>query len=75
MLEFVSSFQLRIMAPEKYASQGMLAEFDIRAFSIGDALDTAEKVKDYHIELLFDLDTKRNAKIVEYLTLKASKGL
>lgn len=75
MLAFVDSFQLRIMAPEKYASSGLLAEFNIGSFSVGDPLDTPEKVKEYYIELLVDLDTKRNQKIIDYLTLKASKGL
>ena len=75
ILAFVSSYQLRILAPQKYSALGLVAEFTIGAFTVGDLLNTDEKVKDYYTEILVDLDTKRNTRIVEYLTLKASLGL
>lgn len=75
MLAFVDAFQLRVMLPEKYAPIGLLADVDIADFSIGDPLDTPDKIKDYYSEILFQLDIYRLGKIKDYLTIKATLGL
>ena len=74
MLVFVDSFQLRILASEKYAPLGLKAELEVEGFSIDDELDTQEKIESYYKEVLFQLDMFRNQKIVDYLTLKDSLG-
>ena len=75
MLAFVDSYQLRIMVPEYFVSMGLLAEVTIGSFQVGDVLDTAEKVKDYHALILVDLDTKRNTRIGNYINKKTELGL
>ena len=71
MFAFVDAYQLRIIAAHKYLDFGLKAEINIASFSIGDKLDTEEKIKEYYTELLVHLDKFRTQKIVDYLTVKA----
>lgn len=71
---FVSSNILRAMAPEKYADSGLIAAIKIGVFEKGDLLDTELKIRDYHIDVLVDLDIKRSAKIKKFDDTKKAKN-
>jgi len=75
LLAFTASYHLKMTAPEKYINQNLTALKSIGTFTQGDALDTADKIRDYYKEVLVELDIKRDTAIKDYLVLKASKGL
>lgn len=70
MLAFVDSYQLRIIAASQYVSYGLQAHVNTASFTVGDALDTEQKIKDFYTEVLVALDKDRDAKIAAYLAVK-----
>jgi len=71
---FAQSWKLKKENPSEYITDGVLAFKTVGAFSIGDALDTEQKILDYFTEMvsmLIAFDKFRDTKINEYLAAKA----
>jgi hypothetical protein len=71
----VSSFSLRAANSTEYAAEGLTAHVASASFTLGEVLDTAQKVQDFYTEILVEMDKDRQAHIITYLTTKAGLGL
>jgi len=67
MLAFVDDYQLRIMVPEMFIGDGEVTEVITPSFGIGMPLDTAEKIKSYYAEVLYELLQKRRNRIRDFV--------
>jgi len=71
---FAQSWKLKKENPTEYITDGVAAFKTVGAFTIGEALDTEQKILDYFTEmvkLLIVFDKFRDIKISEYLAAKA----
>jgi len=71
---FAQSWKLKKENPAEYMTDGILAFKTVGIFTIGEALDTEQKVLEYFTEmvkLLIIFDKFRDTKINEYLVAKA----
>jgi len=72
---YSQSWRLKKENPALYADDGLVAFRTIGSFTLGDPLDTEQKVLDYYtalVDLLIAFDKFRDTKIKEYLTAKAA---
>lgn len=70
LLARANSYTLRVLAPEKYLDLNLKAKFAVGVFQIGDLLDTSEKIHDYYLEILVDIDKYRITQVNELRALK-----
>lgn len=72
---FAQSWKIKSERPELYISEGLIATEAIAGFSVGEALDTAQKVQDYYtekVDQLIAFDKFRDTQINAYLAAKVA---
>ncbi len=72
---FAQSWRLKMDNASSYSGIGLVALEEIAGFSVGDPLDTDQKVSDYYTEKVNQLiafDIFRDAEIMTYLAAKAA---
>ena len=67
---FVSSYEIKKNNPAEYINDGLVVHYAIGNYSIGDALDTEEKIREYYNKLLIIMDKFRDAEIATYIAGK-----
>ncbi len=72
MFREVDTAQLYLLDPETAASKGLKARLEIASFLIDDPLDTAEKIREYYLAILWEVHDRAMIRVVNYMTTKAA---
>ena len=75
MIINILDMQFKVSMPELFVLDGLYAEVDSTSFGYGEPLDSAEKIKGYYSEVLYELSTRRKVKRDIFNAKKAELGL